>query len=98
MYAHIMTVELGPGMRHEGAALAERWIAAAATIPGFIDVTFFGDDDKGNYGYFSLWETRETAYNAVNLLGPQLTKSLLKQALKPPVVRVYEVYNPKASG
>jgi len=95
MYAHILMVDLGPGMRDEGGTLAERWTAAAATIPGFVDVTFFGDDEQGQYGYFSLWDTRKHADNAINAVGPQLTKSLLKHARKPPTVRVYEVYKPR---
>ena len=96
MHARIMTVEMGPGMRNEGIALAERWAAAIATLPGFVTVTFFGDEDVGTYGYFSLWETREAAEEAAEAAGPQALEALLEQALKPPVVRVYEVYEPKA--
>jgi heme-degrading monooxygenase HmoA len=85
-------------MRNEGIALAERWAAAIATLPGFVTVTFFGDEDVGTYGYFSLWETREAAEEAAEAAGPQALEALLEQALKPPVVRVYEVHEPKALG
>ena len=98
MYARIMTVEMGPGMREEGIALAERWSAAIATLPGFVTVTFFGDEDLGTYGYFSVWKTREMAEEARKAAGPQTFEALLEHALKPPVVRVYEVYWPKALG
>ncbi len=96
MYARVMTVEMGPGMRDEGIALAERWAAAVATLPGFVNVAFFGDDDIGTYGYFSVWETREAAEDVVNATGPQVLEALLEYALKPPVVRIYEVYESKA--
>jgi heme-degrading monooxygenase HmoA len=96
MYARIMTVEMGPGMREEGIALAERWAAAVATLPGFVNVTFFGDEDVGTYGYFSVWETREAAEDARDAAGPQAWEALLEHALKRPVVRIYEVYQSKA--
>jgi hypothetical protein len=83
-------------MRDEGIALAERWAAAVATLPGFVTVMFFGDEDLGTYGYFSVWETREMAEEARNAAGPQAFEALLEHALKPPVVRIYEVYESKA--
>jgi len=85
-------------MRDEGIALAERWTAAVATLPGFVSVAFFGDEDVGTYGYFSVWETREAAEGAADAAGPQALEALLELALKPPVVRVYEVYQSKALG
>ena len=91
-----MTVEMGPGMRAVGIALAERWTAAVATLPGFVNVTFFCDEDVGRYGYFSVWKTREAAENATDAAGPQAWEALLEHALERPVVRVYEIYQSKA--
>ena len=61
MFVRMLTVKMRPGNRYVGEKLAKRWYAGVATLPGFIDVTFFGDDDTGEYGYFSRWETREAA-------------------------------------
>ena len=95
MFTRIFTVELGTGMREEGTAFAERWTAAASTLPDFVDVTFFGDEDLGVYGFFSLWKSREAAENAGQAVGPQVLEALVQAALKPPVVRIFDVYRPK---
>ena len=97
MHARILTVDMGPGMRDEGFAMAERWFAAVATLPGFVDVTFFGDEERGVYGYFSLWETREAAEAAGEAVGPQLNEAIARQMVRPPQVRIFEVYRPRES-
>jgi len=97
MYARILTIEMGPGMWDEGVAVAERWFAGVATLPGFVDVTFFGDEDTGHYGSFSLWETREQAEAAGEYRPEAVAEALARLAVKPPVVRVFRIYEPKAA-
>ena len=98
MYARILTLELGPNMRAAGMNLAERWLAGVATLPGFVDAHFFGDEDTGEYGVFSLWQTREDAERAGEHRPESVEEELLRQLKKPAQLRIFEVYEPRARG
>lgn len=95
MYARVLTIEMGPGMWDEGAQIAERWLAGVATLPGFVDVIFFGDEETGHHGAFSLWETLEHAEAAEQYRPEVVQEALARLAVKPPVVRVFRVYEPR---
>ena len=96
MFARVLTVKMRPGMRYAGEKLAQRWHAGVATLPGFVSVTFFGDDAAGEYGYFSLWKTRADAEAVAEMLGEQPGEALQELAAEPPVVRIYGVFEPPA--
>ena len=83
-------------MRYVGEQLAARWHAGVATLPGFVSVSFFGDDTSGECGYYSVWQTRAEADAVVDEIGPQLPDAARRYAATPPVVRIYEIYEPPA--
>ena len=94
MFARMMFVRLRPGSRYQGEKLAARWQAGVATLPGFVSVSFFGDEERGEYGYFSLWETREDAERVPRDLGEPVSAALAELAVAKPEVRIYGVYQP----
>ena len=95
MHARLFLVRLNRPDRALAESIAERWAAAAATLPGFVDVTFFGSTESRECGYFSLWETERQALDAHFELGPQLYEALDEVAAGEPDVRVYEVFEPR---
>ena len=54
-------------------------------------VTFFGGDDDGGHGFFVLWESKEDADAAAQVIGPKLQAGLAGNVEGPPNIRLYKV-------
>ena len=96
MFARLVTVHMRPGSRYVAERLAGRWQAGVAMLPGFVSVSFFLDDEAGEYGYFSLWRTREDAETVIDEMGDQVDNALAEMETGPRSLRIYEVYEPPA--
>ena len=96
MYAQLLTLTLGPGMRSAGEKLADQFAPTFRAMQGFKTVTFFGDETTGEYGSLTLWETKEDAEAAAAVMGPKLEQAVSGIAKAPPTRRFFEVYEPKA--
>ena len=96
MFARLVTVQMRPGSRYVAERLAGRWQAGVATLPGFVSVSFFLDDETGEYGYYSLWQTREEAEQVIDEIGDQVVEALAEVETGPRALRIYEVYEPPA--
>jgi len=94
MFARLVTVHMRPGSRYLAERLAGRWTAGAALLPGFVSVSFFMDDERGEYGYYSVWNTREDAENVTEEIGDQVAKAVAEVSTGENEVRVYYVYQP----
>jgi heme-degrading monooxygenase HmoA len=95
MYARLIKMTLGPN----DSAIAESLADAAAKIyrasPGFKSITFFMNEQAGEYGSFSVWESKE-AVEAASAKAQPLIKEKVGALLKnAPAVTAYEVYEPK---
>ena len=91
MYARFSVISTGPGMRPKMEKLADRLAADLRTLKGFRSVTFVMDERSGDYGSFSLWDTKEDAEAASAAIRPQVAK-MYKGLLSP---WIFEVYEPK---
>ncbi len=96
MYAQLSMITLGPGMLSTAEKLADQFAPVLKAQKGFKKVTFFGDDAKGDYGSFSLWESKEDAEAEAEAVRPQLEQAVSGIAKAPPTRRFFEVYEPKA--
>ena len=96
MYVTLLTLTLGPGMRSAGEKLADQFAPALRAMKGFKTVTYFGDDTTGEYGSFTLWETKEDAEAAAAVMRPKLEQALSGIAKATQTRRFFEVYEPKA--
>ena len=96
MYAQLLTLTLGSGMRSAGEKLADQFAPALRAMKGFKTVTFFGDETTGEIGSLTLWETKEDAEAAAAVMGPKLEQAVSGIAKAPPTRRFFEVYEPKA--
>jgi hypothetical protein len=59
-------------------------------------VVFFGDETEGEYGFWSLWESKEDAEAEAEAIRLQLKEAVSGIAKQPPTRRLFEVYEPKA--
>ena len=96
MYAQIVMVKLGPGMRSTGEKMADQFGQALKAQKGFKSVTWFGDVETGEYGSFTLWETKEDVEAAAAVMAPKLEQAISGIAKAPPTRQFFEVYEPNA--
>jgi len=95
MYAQLVMLTLGPGMRSTGEKLADQFAPALKTLKGFKRVTFLGDEAVGEYGSLSLWESKEDVEAAAAVLRPKLEQAVSGIVKAPPTRKFFEVYEPK---
>ncbi|MFQ5971930.1 MAG: antibiotic biosynthesis monooxygenase family protein [Alphaproteobacteria bacterium] len=98
MYARLLTFRLGPGTRETGEKLADEFYPLMKSLKGFRSVAFLmWDEEAGEFGSFSLWETKEDAEAAGDVLRARFQETAAAQSLQaPPSLRVMEVYEPTA--
>ena len=96
MYAQLVVITIGSGMRSTAEKLADQFAPTLKALKGFQKVIFFGDDTVGEYGSFSLWESKEDAEAAAAVTGPQLKQAVSGITKVPPTRRFFEVYEPRA--
>ena len=95
MYTRLILVNFGPGMRSAGERVADTFAPIYRTMKGFKGVTFFADHESGECGALSLWETKEDAEAATASLWPKLQEVAGGILKVPPIVRTFELYEPK---
>jgi heme-degrading monooxygenase HmoA len=95
MYAQLLMLTIGPGMRSTGGGLADQVAPALKSQKGFISVIFFGDVEVGEYCSLSIWESKEDAEAAAAAMGPKLDQAVSGIVKGEPIRRFYEVYEPK---
>ncbi len=95
MYAQLFLVTIGTGMRDKAEKMADEFNLAHKTLKGFKSAIFLGDDTSGEYGSLTIWETPEDIKSAMDILRPNLEKTLSGIAKGAPTRRVFEVYEPK---
>ena len=96
MYASMLNLNLGPGMRSAGEQLADQSSPILKTLKGFKGVTFFADVEAGEYMSLSLWETKEDAEAGAAISDTKLKEAVGNILKGPPTRRFFEVYKPKA--
>lgn len=95
MYARLVTLKLKPGSMSKAEKLADHAVSIIRGLKGFKNVTFFGNNDTGEYGSLSLWETEEDAEAVSKATQLQIRDVVGDLLIERPVVRICEVYGPK---
>ncbi len=94
MLAHLVLFKIGTGNRQTAEDMADRFAGIYAGCPNCKQVTFLGDDEKGEYGSISLWDSEAALAAYQEQAGPQLAAALQDVAQGPPIIRRFEVYEP----
>lgn len=95
MYASMLTINLGPGMRSAAEKLVEQFAPAMKTMKGFKGVTFLADEAAGEYASLTMWESQEDREAAIAALDPKLKQAaggIIKGA---PTRKLFEVWEAK---
>ncbi len=96
MFARVGLLNVGPGMWDEMKKVADEANPIYRAQDGFKSVTFFGDEPGGEYGSFSVWETKEAAEAAHEAIGGYLKERMSGMLKEPPSLRIVEVYEPNS--
>ncbi len=94
MYARLVLMKLGPGMRETAEQLASRQDAALKQEQGYVGSTWLGSEAEGEYGSLVPWDTKEDADAAFAKLFPPMQEQIEGLLKAPPVNELYEVFEP----
>lgn len=94
MYTRFVLFTLGKGKHDAAKEVAGRFENAMKDLKGYKGSTFIADENIGEYGVLSMWETAQDAKQADASLAPDFIKSLFGQVQHPPIRRILEVFQP----
>ena len=83
---------LGPGAQEIGDKLGEQFSSTLKDLKGFKRLTMFRDDETGECGGLSLWESKQDAEAALATTGSKLKEALTGVVTGPPKRGVYEMW------
>jgi heme-degrading monooxygenase HmoA len=92
MYARYVLFTLGEGKRAVAENMAKKHQSAMQGLKGFKSATFIADENAGEYGSLSLWESKADAQAAESTLAPSFLLSLKGHVKRFPMRRVLEVF------
>ena len=96
MYARLITFNLGPGTHTTAEKLADRFAPVLRAQHGLVTAIFFANDEAGEYGALTLWESKEDIETEATIVIPRLQDALASISAAPPLIRLFEVYEPRA--
>ncbi len=91
MYVRLVRFALSPGKHDVAEQLANDLVPAISAQPGCKEVTCFGADSDGECGLYVLWDSRENADAAAQVIRPKLNQHLSGNVQGPPDIRLFEV-------
>lgn len=95
MYVRLITFHLEPGMYKTAEKLADRFAPILRARRGLITAIFFVNDAAGEYGALTIWESKEDVEVEATIVIPRLQDALAGISAAPPLIRLYEVYEPQ---
>lgn len=96
-YLTFGTLTLDPGKRPIAEGVADQGVAFMQQQPGFQQVIFFVDESKDLYGAVGVWDSREAAEAADQVLGPGFAEAFGEHLKGEITTEFYEIYEPKAT-
>ncbi|HBA54927.1 MAG TPA: hypothetical protein DCZ04_10890, partial [Syntrophorhabdus aromaticivorans] len=100
MYAELVMINLGPGMREAAEKVADALAPIYKTMSGYKGVMFFGDIEAGEYGSLSMWASKQDAEALAGAVKLRLIQVAGKIPKKGPstrrIFKIYKIYQPKA--
>lgn len=97
MYANVVILNLGPGMRSFAEKLADQFALVHRGMKGFKNAIYLADETTGEYASVTLYESKQDAEASITANRPKLEQAIKDIVKVPPTVRTYEVYEPNIS-
>lgn len=94
MYANVVILNLGPGMRPFAEKLADQFALVHREMKGFKNVIYLADETAGEYLSVTLYESKQDAEASITANRPKLEQATKDIVKVPPTVKTYEVYEP----
>ena len=95
MYARVIKFTLASGTRDDAIAMADKFYPITKTLPGFVSATYLiYDEQAGDYGSITVWQTKADAENAAEKLGAHMSEQYAQALKGPPELLTAEVYQP----
>ena len=95
MHSRLVIFKVGPGKHSTIESLVDEFDALYRAQKGFRHVFILGDEASGEYGSFSVWESKEDADAANAVIAPQLQQALSGLLQGPPERWFFEVLEPQ---
>jgi heme-degrading monooxygenase HmoA len=92
MYSLFTMFTLGPNAQQTADKLGENFSTLLKGLKGYKSLTMFRNDDTGECGGLSLWESKEDAEAALETTGSALKDALGDVVKERPKRGVYEVW------
>ncbi len=92
MHVLLTMFTLGPGMEEFGDKLGENFSSTLRSQKGFKRLTMFRNDDTGECGGLSIWQSKEDAEAALATTGSKLKEALTGVAKGEPKRGVYDLW------
>jgi len=83
---------LGPGTQELGDKLGENFSSTLTGLKGFERLTMFRNDETGECGGLSIWQSKQDAEAALAATGSKLKEALTGVVKGEPKRAVYEVW------
>ena len=95
MYSRLVIFKVGPGKHSNIEGLVDEFDDLYRVQKGFRHVFIIGDETSGEYGSFSVWESKEDAEAANAVIAPRLQQALTSLLQGSPERWGFEVLEPK---
>jgi heme-degrading monooxygenase HmoA len=96
MFARLVIFRVGSGKRSAIEKLVNKFDALYRVQKGFKHVFIVGDEASGEYGSFSVWESKEDADAANAVIASRLQQALAEVLQGPPDRWFFEVLESKS--
>ena len=97
MYSRLVIFRVGPGKRSTIEDLVDEFDPLYRAQKGFRHLFVIGDDETGEYGSFSVWESKEDSEAANAVIAPRLQQALAGLLEGPPDRWFFEVLEAKGN-
>ena len=92
MYALLTLFTLGLGTQEIADQMGVQFGDMLRSMKGFKSMTMFGDNDTGEYGGLSVWETKADAEAVMAATEAPMKEGLGDLMKRPPTRKVFEVW------
>ncbi|MFC1956335.1 hypothetical protein ACFLWZ_07485 [Chloroflexota bacterium] len=92
MYAEWLMFHTEPRMFQTAAKILPRFASLHESLKGFKNQTFVGNDETGDYGCLSVWESEEDLDIAMKTCVPEFEKAISNIVKETHTINAFKVF------